>query len=181
MHRTKLTLLVIIALSVIGSIGCSNGESAKNASAANDAAQAQAAPAATPSNKFTSDDVAKLKWIEGTWRGLDGKKPFYERYTIDGNSLVIENLKEDGSPDGEPGRFELKNGEFGKGEGENRAAASEIGADFVQFVPAVPGRRNNFRFVKQPHGWDAILEWPATADQPPRSKIYKMEPWQPKK
>src|SRR5688500_3111349 len=136
----------------------------------------------TPSKKFTPADVAKLKWIEGTWRGRDGDKPFYERYRIEGVAMIVEGLKEDGTVDGEPGRFELKNGEFGKGEGEKRSAASEITDTFIQFVPAVPGKGNNFRFERQSDGtWMAILEWPATADKPARGKVYKMEQWQPKK
>src|SRR5688500_19135034 len=88
----------------------------------------------TPSKKFTTADVARLKWIEGTWRGMDGDKPFYERYKIEENAMVVETLKEDGTPDGEPGRFELKDGEFGKCQGDKRSAASEITADYIQFV-----------------------------------------------
>ena len=134
----------------------------------------------TPSNKFTTDDIAKLKWIEGTWRGMDGDKPFYERYRIEKTALVVEGLNADGSPDGEPGRFELKNGEFGKGEGDRRSAASEITADYIQFVPAVSGKLNRFRFERQSNGtWRAVLEWPATPDKPARQKIYVMEPWKP--
>jgi hypothetical protein len=133
---------------------------------------------ATPSRSFTAADVAKLKWIEGTWRGMDGDKPFFERYRIEETAMVVESLKEDSSADGEPGRFELNGGEFGKGEGEKRSAASTITADSVQFVPAVPGKGNNFRFERQTDGiWHAILEWPATADKPTRQKIYKMERW----
>ena len=134
----------------------------------------------TPSNRITAADIAKLKWIEGTWRGMDGDKPFYERYQIEGTTLVVEGLKADGSRDGEPGRFELKNGEFGQGEGNKRSAASEITADYIQFVPAVPGKMNRFRFERQSNGtWRAVLEWPATADKPARQKIYIMEPWKP--
>jgi hypothetical protein len=33
--------------------------------------------------KFKAADVAKIKWIEGTWRGMDGDKPFYEPYKIE--------------------------------------------------------------------------------------------------
>ena len=67
----------------------------------------------TPSKKFTAADVAKLKWIEGTWRGMDGDKPFYERYKIEETAMVVETLNADGSVKGDPERFELKNGEFG--------------------------------------------------------------------
>ena len=135
---------------------------------------------ATPSKGFTAADVAKLKWIEGTWKGMDGDKPFYERYKIEGTTMIVESLKEDGSTDGEPGRFELKDGEFGKSEGDKRSAASEITADYVQFVPAGVGKSNSFRFHRQPDGtWHAILEW-TDKNNKPQLKIYKMERWHPK-
>ena len=134
----------------------------------------------TPSNKFTAADVAKLKWIEGTWRGMDGDKPFYERYKIEETAMVVESLKADGSVDGESDRFELKDGEFGKGEGDRRSVASEITADHIQFVPAVPGKRNSFRFERQANNtWRAVLQWPAEGDKPASQKIYIMEPWKP--
>jgi hypothetical protein len=64
----------------------------------------------------------------------------------------------DGSLKGEPDRFELKNGEFGQGEGDKRSAASEITSDYIQFVPAVPGKMNRFRFERQSNGtWRAVL------------------------
>jgi hypothetical protein len=134
----------------------------------------------TPSKKFTAADIAKLKWIEGTWRGMDGDKPFYERYKIEETAMVVETLKADGSVEGEPDRFELKDGEFGKGEGDKRSVASEITADHIQFIPAVPGTSNSFRFERQPNNtWRAVLEWPAKPDRPARQKIYIMEPWKP--
>ena len=173
---------IILLFVLFTGAACSTSDAQRNtATATNATNKPSAQPQATPTNKLTSADVAKLKWIEGSWRGMDGDKPFFERYKFDGDAMIVETLKEDGSADGDPGRFELRNGEFGQGEGEKRSAASEIGNDFVQFVPAVAGKGNNFRFVKQPHGWDAILEWPATAEKPARSKTYKMEPWQPKK
>ena len=171
--------LVVVFVSVVAA--CSSGEAQKNTPSATNV-QSDSKPQATPSNKFTTADIAKLKWIEGTWRGMDGDKPFYERYKIEESAMIVEGLKEDGSPDGEPGRFELKNGEFGKTEGERRSAASEITDTYVQFVSAVAGKGNNFRFERQSDGtWIALLQWPATADKPSRQKIYKMEPWQPKK
>jgi hypothetical protein len=134
----------------------------------------------TPSKKITVADIAKLKWIEGTWRGMDGDKPFYERYKVEQAALVVESLNADGSAKGAPERFELKDGEFGKDEGDDRSVASEITADYIQFVPAVPGKSNYFRFERQPNNtWRAILDWPAKSDKPARQKIYIMEPWKP--
>lgn len=162
--------------------GDANRTNASVESPASASAAADPRPVATPASNFTPTDVAKLKWIEGTWRGMDGDKPFYERYKVEDKAVAVESLKEDGSADGEAERFELKDGQFGKGEGDKRSAASEITDSYVQFVSAVPGKGNNFRFEKQSDGsWIALLEWPAAADKPARRKMYKMERWQPGK
>ena len=169
-------VLAIVGVSLIVA-GCSNAQVAKPDT---QSAVAQSTPQSTPSKKFTTADVAKLIWIEGTWRGMDGDKPFYERYKIEETAMVVESLKADGSVDGEPERFELKDGEFGKGEGDRRSAANEITADHIQFVPAVPGKMNNFRFERQSNGtWRAVLDWPAKGDKPAGQKIYIMESWKP--
>ena len=167
---TRFTIITIVILMVV--TGCSQqGEAQKSG---------RPAWQASPSKNFTAADIDKLKWIEGTWKGMDGDKPFYERYKIDGTAMIVEGLKEDGTPDGEPGRFELKDGEFGKGDGDKRSAASEITADYVQFVPAFAGKSNSFRFHRQSDGtWHAILEWTDKKFEP-KQKVYKMEPWQPK-
>jgi len=170
--RKYTSFLVIVGASFIVA-GCSGAQVAKPD------AQPPVAQS-TASKKFTIVDVAKLKWIEGTWRGMDGDKPFYERYKIEETAMVVESLKADGSANGEPERFELRDGEFGKDEGDQRSVASEITADYIQFVPAVPGKGNNFRFERQSNGtWRAVLDWPAKADKPARQKIYIMEPWKP--
>ena len=168
----KTFLFAFIGVSMIGAV-CSHSQVTNGV---NSPPSAQS----TPSNKFTTADIAKLKWIEGTWKGMDGDKPFYERYKIEETAMVVESLKADGSVDGEPDRFELKDGEFGKGVGDQRSAASEITADHIQFVPAAPGKLNNFRFERQSNNtWRAVLEWPAKGDKPAGQKIYVMEPWKP--
>ena len=169
---TKL-LALTIALFLLSS--CSSADFQNTNAAAN------FTPAPTPSSNFTSSDIAKLKWIEGTWRGMDGDKPFYERYKIVESTMIVETLNEDGSVDGDPGRFELKHGEFGQGEGDKRSAASEITDTYVQFVPAKLGSGlNSFRFEKASDGtWTALLEWPASQTKPAGKKRYRMEPWKP--
>lgn len=37
---------------------------------------------------FTKQDLEKLRWIEGTWKGLDGATPFYELYTFTNDSTL---------------------------------------------------------------------------------------------
>src|SRR5215203_691378 len=193
MLNCKHKFSAIVLLFVICNFACSSGEAQKNTNApvesstnstsssgsAKSGAAADVGPVATPASNFTAADVAKLKWIEGTWRGMDGDKPFYERYKLEPTALVVESLKEDGSAEGPPERFELKNGEFGKDEGGKRSVASEITDTYVQFVPASDktegDRRNSFRFKREPNGtWTATLEWPASADKPAQQKVYKM-------
>lgn len=136
-----------------------------------------AAPVRSPSNKFTEADVAKLKWLQGTWKGINDGKPFYERYRFEGSTLVVEGFDDEKLTNvSDTSRFELKNGEFGNTEGDQRSAATEITDDHVQFVP-VGGSGNSFRFERQSGGtWQAVLEWTGP-DNNPRRKTYIMEPF----
>jgi hypothetical protein len=66
--------------------------------------------------KFSTADVAKLRWIEGTWRGSGADQaPFFERYRFENEST----LAVDSFPDeklekvDETSRFELRDGRFG--------------------------------------------------------------------
>jgi hypothetical protein len=193
-HRASL-LICVLVLSVLAAANCSTGadtgtkatgteSSVANIVPASDAATP--APAATPSNKCTAADVAKLKWLEGTWRGMDGETPFYEQYRFDGTTMVVESLNEKGSVKaGDTTRFELNaNGEFGPTgkPDDRRAGASSITDSSVQFVPFPGSMGNSYRFEKRPDGkpgWNAVLEWPASGDKPARQKIYEMQPWTP--
>jgi hypothetical protein len=141
-------------------------------------------PAATPSNKLTEADVAKLKWLEGTWRGMDGQKPFFEGIRFEGSTMIVETYPDETlSKVGDTSRFELKDGEFGHTVGDQRSAASSISDRSVQFVPAAaepggPAKGSTFRFERQDDGtWNAVLETPATGSRPASQKVYKMEPW----
>jgi len=131
---------------------------------------------ASPANNLTEADVSKLKWLEGTWKGMDDDKPFYERYRFEGTSMVVESLKDEKLEIEDADRFELVNGEFGKGEDEDRSAVSEITDNSVQFVPAVKGTGNSFRFERQDeNSWKAILEWEAGDKRPAGRKVYVMQ------
>ena len=178
MSQSKLLIAVIASLVLAGCSGNAGNStnSAANANAANPGNSSQGKAVPSPGKNFTKEDIAKLKWIEGSWKGMDGDNPFYERYKINETAMIVENLKADGSVDGEPGRFELKNGEFGKGEGDLRSVASEIADGFVQFVPGPAAKGNMYRFERKgPDSWQAVLEWQATGDRPARQKVYVME------
>jgi hypothetical protein len=74
--RNKTFVLAVITLSIIAAIG-------SDAQVANINTQTPVAQATT-SNKFTAADIAKLKWIEGTWRGMDAKadKPAGQKINV---------------------------------------------------------------------------------------------------
>jgi hypothetical protein len=134
---------------------------------------------APPQKRFTKVDLAKLRWIEGTWRGTgDVDKPFFERYTLEETALVTVSYTDETLSKVEDfTRFELKDGVLGNGGEESRWAASAIDDTSVTFVP-VTRARNSFRFQRESdHSWQAVLTWPATDTAPARQKIYRMEPW----
>lgn len=162
---------IVVALIVV-TTACSQKNDARD--------REQRAGNATPqpsSSNFTAADVAKLKWIEGTWRGMDGDKPFFERYRFENDTaMIVETFSDDTLSTVESTtRYELKNGEFGRTKGERRAVAASITSDAVQFVP-VSGGGNAYRFERQADGtWNAVLEWPASSGKPAGQKVYRME------
>ena len=190
---SKLFIIFILA-SVLGA-ACAGTQTATNSAGNTPVTDPRATETPTsgptPSNSITDADVAKLKWLEGNWRGMDGEKPFYERIHFEGSTMVVETLA-DGTfgKVTDTARFELKDGEFGNTVGDQRSAASSITDNSVQFVPA-PIRQpdgtvspvvkgHTFRFEKQPDGtWNAVLETPATKAKPAGTKVYKMEPFKP--
>ncbi|MFL6468751.1 MAG: hypothetical protein ACJ72Z_12405 [Pyrinomonadaceae bacterium] len=165
----KVLLALVVLAATILSAGCSNTSVGNQGSAPSKVF-------AAPAKDLTDADVAKLKWIEGEWKGIDDDKPFYERYRFEGSSMVVESLKDEKLEVEDADRFELIDGEFGKGEGEDRSAASEITDTYVQFVPAIKGTGNSFRFERVDNNtWNAILEWEANEKRPAGRKVYVMQ------
>ena len=198
----RIIFFVLWALISIGCADTSNNNVLVARNTANSAAPAASTPAPTGSSsskgKFTPADLAKLKWLEGTWKGTGGEKPFFERYRFENDStLAVETFADESlAKIVDTTKFELKDGEFGHDMGVRRAVASSITENAVQFVPAPtytrpaangsgpppqPGgdqNQNSFRFERQSDGtWNAILQWPARDGKPESSKVYKMEPW----
>lgn len=181
---TRSTFLIALLTFILTTAACTQNSSNANTANSNQAVAETSPsppPVPTPNKALTAADVAKLKWMAGTWRGVNGDKPFFERYRLEGTTMIVEGLDETGSKVESTSRFELKDGEFGTGEGDSRAAASEITDTLVKFVPGAGSKGNIYQFVRQDDGtWLAILDWPPTEGKPPRQKVYKMEPW-PKK
>ena len=129
--------------------------------------------------KFSAADVAKLRWIEGTWRGSGvDQAPFFERYRFENETT----LAVDSFPDeklekvDDTSRFELKDGQFSN----SCYAASSIDATSVDFVP-IAKAKNSFRWERvSDNSWKATLKWPAEGDKPARERVYNMERFPPK-
>ena len=52
------------------------------------------APAKPTPAKLTAADLQKLRWIEGTWRGTGGEKPFFERYRFENaTTLAVDSFE----------------------------------------------------------------------------------------
>jgi hypothetical protein len=157
-----------------------------NASCARNSTNApvqSAAPTKPILKNITPADLAKLRWIEGSWRGTgDIDKPFYERYKFENEvTLAVESFDDDKFGKAtDVSRFVLKDGEFGSTDTEGRrSAASAIDANSVTFEP-VTKSRNTFRFERESeNSWKATLTWPATDKASAGQRIYKMERWPP--
>ncbi len=145
--------------------------------------QSSATPSKPILKNITPADLAKLRWIEGSWRGTgDIDKPFYERYKFENETtLSVESFEDEAfSKSTDVSRFELKDGEFGSTDADGRrSAASAIDENSVTFEP-VAKSRNRFRFQRETDNlWRAFLLWPATDKAPAGQRLYVMERWPP--
>ena len=127
--------------------------------------------------KLAAADLEKLRWIEGTWRGTGGEKPFFERYRFQNAATLavdsFENEKLEKVTD--TTLFELKDGEFGGGSEGSYWVVTTIDDHSITFAP-VAKARNSFIWKRDSKdSWLAILSWPASADKPARERTYKME------
>ena len=133
---------------------------------------AQAAPAA----RVTADQFARLRWIEGTWRGTGvDQPPFYERYRMADDSTIVMESFEDSTLARvtSSARVELRDGRLSNvGEGAVWVA-SKLGPTHVTFAP-VEGARNTFTWRRvSADAWTATLSWPGQP-QGQRERVYRM-------
>ena len=123
---------------------------------------------------FSTADIAKLRWIEGTWRGSGvDQAPFFERYRFENEStLAVDSFpNEKLNKAEETTRFELKEGRFGN----STYVASSIDDNGINFEP-VANARNSFRWERvSDNAWKATLKWPAQGNKPARERVYNME------
>ena len=123
---------------------------------------------------FSTADLKKLRWIEGTWRGSGvDQGPFFERYRFENDSTLAVDSFPDEKLDKveDTSRFQLKDGQFGNGS----YVASSIDDNGINFEP-VANANNSFRWERVSENvWKATLKWPAKGDKPARERVYNME------
>jgi len=139
---------------------------------------AQATPTPATPAKLTVDDLKKLRWIEGTWRGTGVNQPaFFERYRWENDTTLavasFENEKLEKVTD--TTRFELKDGEFSGGSEGARYVATALDDNAITFAPVVKAR-NWFVWKRESKdSWTAIIKPLAKPDKPSKDIIYTME------
>ena len=187
-------VVFLVNIALIG--GCRTDSLNSNAVAPQDANTAVGASPAQPPKSFTAADVAKLKWIEGIWRGTgENMDPRYERYTLDSDTaLVLDNFgSEKMDKPVDTLRFELKDGEFGTAGTSAHWAATEItddSATFVRFAPEKPkgeAPAGHPQMADSPRSihwqnnkdgtWKTVIDWPPKGDQTPPQNTLVMERW----
>jgi hypothetical protein len=123
---------------------------------------------------FTSADIAKLRWIEGTWRGSGvDQAPFFERYRFENETTLAVDTFPDEKLDKveDIARFELKDGQFGNA----GYVASSLDANSIDFEP-VGKSKNSFRWERvSDNAWKATIKWPAEGNKSARDRVYNME------
>ena len=130
----------------------------------------------TPAKNLTADDIAKIKWLVGTYRGLGADKPFFNRYRLEGTTLKVQSFDDEAmTKQSQAADYELIDGMFANPSGEHRFAASEITDDHIQFVTLTDGKEA-YSLEKLDGGKvRATLESTGPEGKPNRTS-YTMEP-----
>ena len=119
-------------------------------------AAAQNPRAGAPRTPFGAPDLAKVKWLEGSWTGTaQGESSIYQRFKfVDDSTVEITYYRDSafGEPSGN-GRLYLSVGRIYHTFGSNRWVATRIGNEGLYLVPQSTARANfSWTFVS-PDAW----------------------------
>jgi len=164
---------VLLLLALMNFAACAKTESQP---AAQSPSPAAASPSPVP-KQITPGDLAKLRWIEGTWRGTGGDvPPFFERYKFENETtLLVETLADETlSKVSDQSRFELKDGHFGYSAEGSGSVATALDDTSITFEPTGKSR-NSFRWQRESaNSWKAVLKW-TDKNGAAKERIYSME------
>jgi hypothetical protein len=111
---------------------------------------------AQPRTAFGAPDLAKVKWLEGSWAGTaDGERSIYQRFKfVDDSTVEITYYRDDkfGQPSGN-GRLYLSVGRIYHSFGSNRWVATRIGDEGLYLVPQSTARSNFSWTYVSPDAW----------------------------
>jgi len=175
--KNRIILMILLLLAVVtfsNILACTRRSSV-------DVINFSATPTPTPAPKrITADDLRKLRWIEGSWRGTgQDQPPFFERYRFESDGVLAVDSFEDEklSKVTETTRFELKDGEFGGGSEGSRYVATALDDNSITFDPVLKARTSFTWKRESKNSWTAILKWPANKDKPAGERVYNMARW----
>src|SRR4051812_3716902 len=128
---SRMPLIMICLIILILAAGCSDQgtnistpkpQIANNAPPTSSPGQQTGGPLA-PLVNLTVADVAKIKWLEGKYRGAFNQKPFFNRYQFNGTTLNVARFEDEAmTKQTESAVYELKDGMFANPGGEQRFA-----------------------------------------------------------
>ena len=118
---------------------------------------AQQAPAAA---RFTQQDFARLKWIEGQWKGAGSAQPFYEAYRMTSPTRLESQSFADeafATPTGNRSVY-LEDGRILRDGGNSQWVAVRFTDSSIEFEQ-VQNASSAFVWTrKSPDAWTAILK-----------------------
>lgn len=176
--KLKYLFVIFAAITVAAVIGCTSEPTGISASTPSTQATPTPTPVPATPAKLTANDLKKLRWIEGTWRGTGENQPaFFERYRWENDTTLavdgFENEKLEKVTD--TTRFELKDGEFGGGSDGARYVATALDDNSIRFGPVLKVR-NFFVWKRESKDvWTAIIQPLPRPDRPTKETFYRME------
>ena len=141
---------IIIILVTLAAIGCGGSKEEKT----------PAADTPVVARQYGKDDLKKIKWIEGKWKGLYKGAPFYEIYRFVNDSTLESIAYEwDGKDSSKTSRSYVyfKDGAYYLGEKQNYKVIS-ISETEIKMLPNVEANNDILWKYRDSTGWDAILK-----------------------
>lgn len=141
-------MLPFALLAAAGSLGSSQ------------AAHAQSSQRGQPTTAFAVADLAKLRWVEGTWVGTaPGQRTFYEKYHFSSDSTLDITYFGDSTMARETGtgRVYLSVGRIFYTFGAGQWGASHVDDSGIYFVPQVNAHNTLAWHYLSPTEWTATL------------------------
>jgi hypothetical protein len=144
-------LSIIIAITIIA---CSRNKQVVENSPASSGAVGYTIPIRNP--PIVKNDIQKIKWIQGKWKGMYNGKPFYEIYEPGTETLKITSYEWNGKDSSNTSvDYVAWHGDayfLGK---EQNYKVTVLSDSVIKMIPVKAN--NEIIWRRTPNGWDAIL------------------------